>query len=289
MGFRVTAIDCQTGRPVASYDTRTGSEAEARAEAERLGVEVVALEAIERPGVGTGDISDPSLADWNEQPMRWRVTPWTLVRLGFEHPRWGRWLYLPLAVSAGLIRAKVLLKLLAAALVAALAAIGIKADPGAVLLLLMPVLLFGPVLAIKPYVFSQLRRHHARAGFDFEQHLRAGDDELHYYDGRRTQAIAVDLIAGIDDLPRFVLLSTRRSQELAIPKSAFYSSLHARRFVLALAAAAGITPRLDYRSEWVGERKPTGPAQQLVRTLALVLLAIAVAFLLVAVVRILVR
>lgn len=289
MGFRITATDRQTGRPVASYDTRTGSEAEARAEAERLGVEVVALEAIEPPGVGTSDVTGPSLADWNALPLRWRVTPWTLVRLGFEHPRWGRWLYLPLAVSASLIRTKVLPKMLAATLVAAFAAIGIQADPGTVLLLLMPVLLFGPLLAIKPYVFSQLRRHHARAGFDFEQHLRAGDGELHYYDGRLTQVISIDHIAGIDDLPRFVLLSTRRSQELAIPKSAFHSAIRARRFVLALAAAAGIAPRLDYRSEWVGERKPTGPAQQLVRTLALVLLVIAVVFLLVAVSRIVFR
>lgn len=289
MGFRITATDRLTGRPVAPYDTRSSSEAEARAEAERLGVEVVALEAIERPGVGTDDVSGPSLADWNEQPLRWRVTPWTLVRLGFEHPRWGRWLYLPMAISASLLRIKVVLKLFAAALVSALAAIGIQADPVTILLLLIPVLLFGPLLAIKPYVFAQLRHHHARAGFDFDQHLRAGDGELHYYDGRRTQAIAIDLIAGIDDLPRFVLLSIRRSQELAIPKSAFYSALRARRFVVALADAAGITPRLDYRSEWVGERKPTGPGHQLFRTFALVLLLIALAFLLVGVARILVR
>lgn len=257
MGFRIEGRDLQTGQPVAPYETRADTEPDARAEAERLGVHILSLTPIDAP---TAEVEYAStLADWTLTPLSWNVGRWSLVRLGFEHPRWAKWLYRPLAVSALLLKTKVLFKAFSAASVSVLAAIGLDAHPAVIALVLLPVLLLGPLLVCKPYVFAQLRRLHAPGGLDSRHWLRANDGVLHHFDGRREDTVRPGQVASVHDLPHFVLISTRDAREIAVPKPAFHSATLARRFILTLADAASIEPTLDFRSEWVGQREPVSP------------------------------
>lgn len=256
MGFRVVGVDRETGKTLAPYDTRAESESTAHAEAARLGVSIVALTPI------AVDAADPmfskatTLANWSAHPLHWRPTAWTLARLGFEHPRWGKWLTWPLAVSVGIIRAKVLFKWLMMSVVTALAGVGIEADPVLVMLTLIPVLILGPLLAVKPFVFTRLRREHAQAGFDIEHLLHVGPERLRYYDGERERTVQVTAIAAVHELRHFVLLVTRDRREIAVPRTSFLSPARGFAFVRALSEAAGVQPDLSDREAAERARKP---------------------------------
>lgn len=252
MAFRVSARDRQSGQAVADYDTRAASAAAARDEATRLGVEIVALHPLPP---GHDPMAPPALAEWVHDPLRWLTTHWTLLRLGFEHPEWGRVLYRSLLIPLASIKAKFLLRGLAAALVALLAATGIQADPARVTLLLILVLAFVPLLATKAWVIARLRRQHARAGVGRAQRLRVGEGWLEHHDGAQETRIACASVRSVHELPHFVLLGLDGGAELAIPASAFAGRGQRRRFAQAVAAARGIAAQLDYHSEWLGRRK----------------------------------
>jgi hypothetical protein len=252
MGFRVSARDRQSGQAVADYDTRAASPAAARDEAARLGVEILALHPL---APGHDPLAPPTLTEWTHDPLHWRATHWTLLRLGFEHPEWGRVLYRSLLIPLASIKAKFLLRGLAAALVALLAALGVQADPARVTLLLILVLAFVPLLATKAWVLARLRRQHARAGVGLAQQLRIGESWLDHHDGAHETRIACAGVRTVHELPHFVLLGLDGGAELAIPASAFAARSQRRRFAQAVAATRGIAAQLDYHSEWLGRRK----------------------------------
>jgi hypothetical protein len=149
MGFRVSAIDLASGKPVADYDTRAATADLAREEAARLGVRILGLSPLHAP-VEAVPGSAPALLEWDEKPLGWSVRTWSLMRLGFEHPRWGAWLYRPLMVPLLLLKSKVLLKWFAASLASMLAMVGFDAPPAAIMLAMVPALLLGPLLLLSP-------------------------------------------------------------------------------------------------------------------------------------------
>lgn len=86
MPFRVSGHDLVSGRPCAPYETRAASEAEAHAEAERLGVRIGTLEPI--ASLAAREQADEvALADGSWPRLQWRTSRWALIRLGLEHPR----------------------------------------------------------------------------------------------------------------------------------------------------------------------------------------------------------
>jgi hypothetical protein len=261
MGFRVSAVELAGRQPVADYETRAATAEMAHAEAQRLGVEIVELLPLDAPDEPPADTA-PDLAEWQAKTMVWIVRRWSLVRLGFEHPTWGKWLYRPVVFGALLLKTKVALKLFAAAVVSMLAMIGVSAHPAGITFALALVMVLGPFLLIKPLVFRELQRMHARAGFDRRHRIEVRDDGLLHFDGVDEYVLDPDRIVSVHELPHFVLIGTRSRREIAIPKAAIHPSVHARRFAIALARAAGIAAQLDFRSEWVGERRQDTPAER---------------------------
>jgi hypothetical protein len=256
MRYRITARDIASGQLVAPYDTRAIDERAARDEAARLGVEILSLTALAARETCVPAAHPPgdALAEWHESRLAWKVRPGTLVRLGFEHPRWGKWLYRPLLVSALLIRTKVALQFFAAAIVGLLGMIGIQADPGAVALFAALAALALPLLLLKPWIYRQLKRTQARAGLGVPQLVAVSSTGLVVFDGRDERRLPLEQLARVYELPHFVLLQSTSGVELAIPKQAFASAARARRFAQEVAAAAGVEPDLGFRSEWLGRR-----------------------------------
>jgi hypothetical protein len=278
MGFRVSGHDLVSGRPAPPYESRAASEAEAQAEAARLGIRILTLEPI--ASLGAQDAADEAaLAGWNWPSLRWETGRWDLVRLGFEHPRWGKVLAITAMVTAVIARVKLVPVTLAGVITTALVAAGWKADPGLVLLATFASGLFLPLLVVKPWVFRRLRRAHASDGFGRERRLEVRDGEVRWFGGAAERVLEVGEIRQVHELPHSVLIGLRPGHEIVIPKSAFANPAWARRFAERLADASGIVPELGFRSAWMGQRRTQGSSERTILAVMAALLCFLVGLL----------
>jgi hypothetical protein len=256
MPFRVSGHDLVSGRPCAPYETHEVNEAEAHAEAERLGVRISGLEPI--ASLAARDQADAlALSDWSWPRLDWRTTRWSLLRLGLEHPRWGKVLATTASVAALIGRIKVVPMLLATLAGAGLAAAGLGSDPetlGGIMLLATPLV---PILVAKPLVYRHLRKVHAADGFDRERRLRVSKGSTHWFDGQCERPIAGE-VAEIFDLRHSILLRCRDGGEIAIPVSCFDSPPAARHFAERLAALHEVKLRT---SPWSSKQRGDSAVQ----------------------------
>ncbi len=251
MGFRVECVDAETGRAIAGYVTRAGSEAEVRAEAERLGVRITNLAPLDTPQIP--DAGEASRATrWNGRPLRWRVEPAVLFGLGFEHPRWGTRLYTSLAVSIALVKWKAVLAFFVVSVAGLLAAIGL--DPSGEIVFAMVVLavLVLPFALCKRHALRRLRATHAPDGFPTLHTLSIEGDELVHDRGGFERRWPLGQICEVHDLPRFLLVTLRDGSEVAIPHRAFAGASQVKAFSSLLIKTTGARLHQAYRSSWVG-------------------------------------
>ncbi len=251
MGFRVECVDAESGRAMEGYVTRAASEAEVRAEADRLGVRITDLTPLDTPPLPDPDDA-PLATRWNGRALRWRVEPSVLFRLGFEHPRWGARLYTTLLASVVLVRLKVMFPVLVVSAAGLFAAIGLELSGLTVSLLLSVIVLLVPFALCKRYVLAKLREAHAPRGFPTLHSLTLEGDELVHDRGGLERRIALRQIGEVHELPRFLLISLRDGCEVAVPRQAFAGASRIRAFSSLLAEATSAPLHKAYRSSWVG-------------------------------------
>lgn len=272
MGYRISGHDLTTGRPCAPYETAAATEAQARAEAERLGIRVQSIEAIETLSARRR-ADDVALMEWDWPVLQWRTRRFALLRLGLEHPRWGRVLQVTALLSFVLVRSKIVPAMLVTLGGAGLAALGMHADPTLLTFVLAIALLVLPVLLVKPWVFRRLARQHADDGFDRPRRLSVDKGEIRWFDGRTQRVLPANSIARVHQLPHSVLIGLREGGEIAVPAHLFDNAGWARRFAQLLARSSAIEPRLGFRSAWLG---PDPEQTPLAKTLLTVMPIIAI-------------
>jgi hypothetical protein len=268
MGYRISGHDLVTGRPCAPYETAADTEEEARAEAARLHIRITAIEPITALAARQR-ADDVALPDWDWPLLQWRTRRWALVRLGLEHPRWGRVLWATAVASAMLVRSKIVPAMIAVLIGAGLAAAGLRADPEMLFVVMIFATLFLPLMLAKPWIFHRLARTHAPDGFDAERRLRVDKGEIRWFDGRHERTLPAGTVRRVHQLPHSVLVGLRYGGEISIPLEAFANPGWARRFATRLAESAGIEPHLGFRSAWLGQKEELTPlAKAIVATMA---------------------
>lgn len=274
MGYRISGHDLVTGRPCAPYETAANSEDEAHAEAARLRIRITAIEPIEALAARQR-ADEVALPDWDWPLLQWRTRRWALVRLGLEHPRWGRVLWATAIASAMLARSKIVPAMIAVLIGAGFAAAGLRADPRMLLAVMIFATLLLPLMLAKPWIFHQLARTHAPDGFGTERRLKVSRGEIRWFDGRHERTLPAGAVRRVHQLPHSVLVGLGHGREIAIPLEAFPNAGWARRFATRLAESAGIEPHLGFRSAWLGQKEELTPlAKAFVASMAGILVAL---------------
>jgi hypothetical protein len=270
MPFRVTGHDLTTGRPSPPYESRAANEAEAHEEADRLGIRIESIQPIASLAA-RDQANEVGLADWHWPALAWRTRRWALIRLGFEHPRWGKLLKTVALIAAALGRSKLVPILLKFLIGAGLAATGLRGDPEDLATMIALAVLLLPLLALKPFVFWRLCRAHAPDGFDRERRLRVKAGVAHWFDGRRQRVLAAGQVIDVHELDHSVLVRLSHADEFAIPIEVLGTRVQAHHFAERFAAMHVVELHV---SRWSAPKPDNGMGAWAIRWFAILLLVV---------------
>lgn len=253
MRFRIQGRDAHSGNPVQPVEVMADCEDSARELARRLGVRVESVEAIESTASESHD-GPGELSDWFGRSLQWRVDAPGLLKLGDQHPHWGR------RITTAVFRPGMLLVnrfgLLVGGSVALLAAIGVYMDAALVAVAWITLLLFLPLFCIKLVAFALLRRAHATGGFPAPRQLQLDQHGLHLRAGETEHHWPFDAVRTAYELPDFLLFFMADGAEIAVPGPVFDSRRQALEFARFATRAPGACLYEGYRSEAVVQRRP---------------------------------